>query len=369
MAQTLTDLDFMQQALGLAQLAAGVGEVPVGAVVVHQGQVIGRGHNQTLAQHDITAHAEIVALRQATTFLGNHRLDDCELYVTLEPCLMCSGAVMGARIRRLVWGAAEPKSGAAGSVLNVFADSRLNHHTAVSGGVLAAECGAELQHFFQARRQAQAVDRSTHYLREDALRLPAAHGPDWPAGVQSLWHQATPALPALDGHRLHVLAAGQGGETAVIALHSPRQWSAAYADAAVHCAAHGLAFYAPDLLGFGLSDKPKKPAWHTLDRHAAVLAEWMATLPQSRLALVAPASMATLVQRLAQAASLHASWCINETALDPALHDVPYPDAGHRVAWRVLPGLLAPATAQTPAWMHLAGEPWPQLCDLLATPR
>jgi hypothetical protein len=269
----------------------------------------------------------------------------------------------------LVWGAAEPKSGAAGSVLNVFADDRLNHHTTASGGVMAAECGAALQQFFQARRQAQVVDRSTHYLREDALRLPAAHGPDWPAGVQSLWHQATPALPALDGHRLHVLAAGQGGETAVIALHSPRQWSAAYADAAVHCAAHGLAFYAPDLLGFGLSDKPKKPAWHTLDRHAAVLAEWMATLPQSRLALVAPAGMATLVQRLAQAASLHASWCINETALDPALHDVPYPDAGHRVAWRVLPGLLAPATAQTPAWMHLAGEPWPQLCDLLATPR
>lgn len=366
MAELNTDLDFMQQALGQAQLAAGAGEVPVGAVVVHQGQVIGRGHNQTLAQHDITAHAEIVALRQAAAFLGNHRLDDCELYVTLEPCLMCSGAVMGARIRRLVWGAAEPKSGAAGSVLDVFADRRLNHHTTVSGGLMAAECGAALQQFFQDRRQAQAIDRSAHYLREDALRLPASWVPGWPEALQSLWLNA---LPALDGHRLHVLAAGQGADTAVIALHSPGQWSAAYASAAVQCAAQGLAFYAPDLLGFGLSDKPKKPAWHTLDRHAAVLAEWMAALPHSRLVLVAPASMAALVQRLAQAASVQSSWCITEPAMDPALQDLPCPDAGHRVGLKVLPALLAQANAQPPGWVHLAGEPWQQLCNSLATPR
>lgn len=366
MAEVGTDLGFMQQALSQAQLAAGAGEVPVGAVVVHQGQVIGRGHNQTLAQHDITAHAEIVALRQAAAFLGNHRLDDCELFVTLEPCLMCSGAVMGARLRRLVWGAAEPKSGAAGSVLNVFADSRLNHHTTVIGGLMAAECGAALQQFFQARRQAQAIDRSAHYLREDALRLSAASIPGWPEALQSLWLNA---LPALDGHRLHVLAAGQAGETAVVALHGPGQWSAAYVDAALQCAAHGLAFYAPDLLGFGLSDKPKKTTWHTLDRHAAVLAEWMAALPHSRLVLVAPASMAALVQRLAQVAVVQSSWCITEPAMAPALQDVPYPDAGHRVSLRVLPGLLAQANAQAPGWMHLAGEPWQHLCDSLATPR
>ena len=370
-AQVGTDLGFMQQALDLACLAAQAGEVPVGAVVVHQGQVIGRGHNQTLALHDITAHAEIVALRQAAVFLGNHRLDDCELFVTLEPCLMCSGAVMGARLRRLVWGAAEPKSGAAGSVLNVFADDRLNHHTAASGGVMADECGAALQQFFQARRQAQASERSAHYLREDALRLPSALSPRWPDGVQSLWLNT---LPALDGHRLHVLAAGQGADTAVMALHSPGQWSAAYADAARQCANQGLAFYAPDLIGFGLSDKPKKPAWHTLDRHAAVLAEWMAGLPQRRLVWVAPARMSALVERASHAASLahrlHASWCITEPVMAPDLLDLPYPDAGHRVALRVLPGLLDKATdqAQAPAWPSLGGEPWPQLCALLAAP-
>ena len=367
MAEKDADLGFMQQALDLAGLAAQAGEVPVGAVVVHQGQVIGRGHNQTLAQHDITAHAEIVALRQAAAFLGNHRLDDCELYVTLEPCLMCSGAVMGARLRRLVWGAAEPKSGAAGSVLNVFADDRLNHHTATSGGVMAGECGAALQQFFQARRQAQAFERSAHYLREDALRLPAAHSPScWPAGVQSLWLNT---LPALDGHRLHVLAAGQGADTAVIALHSPGQWSAAYADAARQCADQGLAFYAPDLIGFGLSDKPKKPAWHTLDRHAAVLAEWVAGLPQRRLVWVAPARMAALVQRLAQVAGVQSSWCITEPAMAPALLDLPYPDAGHRVGVRVLPGLLDQAREQAPAWTRLHGEPWQPLCAKLAAPR
>ena len=360
-----SDLGFMQQALDLARLAAQAGEVPVGAVVVHQGQVIGRGHNQTLVQHDITAHAEIVALRQAAAFLGNHRLDDCELFVTLEPCLMCSGAVMGARLRRLVWGAAEPKSGAAGSVLNVFADDRLNHHTAASGGVMAAECGEALQQFFQARRQAQASERSAHYLREDALRLPAALSPRWPEGVQSTWLNT---LPALDGHRLHVLAAGQGADTAVIALHSPGQWSAAYADAARQCADQGLAFYAPDLIGFGLSDKPKKPAWHTLDRHAEVLSEWMAGLPQRRLVWVAPARMAALVARLAQVASVQSPWCITEPAMAPDLLDLPYPDAGHRMGLRVLPGLLDQAPEQSPAWTHLNGQPWPQLRALFANP-
>ena len=280
---------------------------------------------------------------------------------------MCSGAVMGARQRRLVWGAAEPKTGAAGSVLNVFADDRLNHHTATSGGVMADECGAALQQFFQARRQAQASERSAHYLREDALRLPSALSPSWPAGVQSLWLNA---LPALDGHRLHVLAAGQGADTAVMALHSPGQWSAAYADAARQCTGQGLAFYAPDLIGFGLSDKPKKPAWHTLDRHAAVLAEWMAGLPQRRMVWVAPACMAALVARLAQVARVQSSWFINEPAMAPDLLNLPYPDAGHRVGLRVLPGLLDKAVeqAQAPAWPRLGSEPWTQLSALLAAP-
>ena len=232
---------------------------------------------------------------------------------------------------------------------------------------MATECGAALQQFFQARRQAQASKRSAHYLREDALRLPAALSPRWPDGVQSLWLNT---LPALDGHRLHVLAAGQGADTAVIALHGPVQWSAAYADAARHCADQGLAFYAPDLVGFGLSDKPKKPAWHTLERHAAVLAEWMAGLPQRRLVWVTPARMSALVARLAQVASVQSTWCINEPAMARDLLNLPYPDAGHRVALSVLPSLLdkANAQAQAPVWPQLGGEPWPQLCARLAAP-
>ena len=143
----------MQQALEQAKLAADNGEVPVGAIVVKNGTVIGRGFNQPIGQHDPTAHAEIQAMRQAATHLGNYRLVDCELYVTLEPCAMCSGAIQHARIARLVYGASDPKTGACGSVVNLMAETRLNHHTEITGGVLAEACGALLSAFFKARRQ------------------------------------------------------------------------------------------------------------------------------------------------------------------------------------------------------------------------
>ena len=151
-ASVLDDARFMAQALELAAAAAAAGEVPVGAVVVRDGVVIGRGHNRPLGGNDPTAHAEILALRDAAAQAGNYRLNGCELYVTLEPCTMCAGAIMHARIGRLVYGATDPKTGACGSVLDLFADSRLNHHTAVAAGVLAGECGALLQAFFQKRR-------------------------------------------------------------------------------------------------------------------------------------------------------------------------------------------------------------------------
>jgi tRNA(adenine34) deaminase len=155
----MPDPAFMQLALEQAQHAWSLGEVPVGAVVVRDGEVIATGFNQPIGRHDPTAHAEIVALRAAADKLGNYRLPGCELYVTLEPCVMCSGAMMHARLARVVFGAPDPKTGACGSVLNLFGQEQLNHHTEVVGGVMAAEASTMLRAFFAERRQAarQAV--------------------------------------------------------------------------------------------------------------------------------------------------------------------------------------------------------------------
>ena len=142
----------MGEALALARAAAARHEVPVGAIVVRDGAVIGRGGNAPIAGSDPTAHAEIAALREAARTLGNYRLPGCELYVTLEPCAMCAGAIFHARIARVVFGARDPKSGVCGSVLDLFAEPRLNHHAVVTGGVRADECGALLSEFFAARR-------------------------------------------------------------------------------------------------------------------------------------------------------------------------------------------------------------------------
>ena len=145
---------FMQLALEQAQLAWNAGEVPVGAVVVRDGVVIAVGRNAPIGSSDPTAHAEIVALRAAAAALGNYRLPGCELYVTLEPCVMCAGAMLHARLARVVYGAADPKTGAGGSVINVFEQGQLNHQTALEGGVMALEAGAMLRGFFAERRRA-----------------------------------------------------------------------------------------------------------------------------------------------------------------------------------------------------------------------
>ncbi len=155
-ARSAPDSAWMRLAIDQARNAWAVGEVPVGAVLVHEGRVLATGYNQPISAHDPTAHAEIRAIRAAAELLGNYRLVDCELYVTLEPCVMCAGAIMHARIRRLVYGAADPKTGACGSVVNLMAESRLNHHAEVVGGVLAGECGALLSEFFASRRRARA---------------------------------------------------------------------------------------------------------------------------------------------------------------------------------------------------------------------
>ncbi len=142
----------MLAALEQARKAQAAGEVPVGAVVVKDGEIVGLGFNAPIGRHDPTGHAEILALRAAATKLDNYRLPDCELYVTLEPCAMCVGAMLHARIARLVYGAADPKTGACGSVLDLFSEPRLNHHATVTKGVMAQECGALLREFFAAKR-------------------------------------------------------------------------------------------------------------------------------------------------------------------------------------------------------------------------
>lgn len=150
---TEQDQTLMTTALTLAAEAALAGEVPVGAIVVKDGKIIGRGSNAPIGSHDPSAHAEIQAMRDAAKFLGNYRLVDCTLYVTLEPCAMCAGAIQHARIARLVYGASDHKTGACGSVVNLMAEQKLNHHTQVTSGVMANECGSILTNFFSERRK------------------------------------------------------------------------------------------------------------------------------------------------------------------------------------------------------------------------
>jgi tRNA(adenine34) deaminase len=152
MPEATSDEAWMDEALALAREAAARGEVPVGALVVRDGVVIGRGGNAPIAGNDPTAHAEIAALRDAARMLGNYRLTGCALVTTLEPCAMCAGAIFHARIARVVFGAHDPKSGACGSVIDLFGESRINHHATVTGGVRAAECGRLLSEFFTSRR-------------------------------------------------------------------------------------------------------------------------------------------------------------------------------------------------------------------------
>ena len=152
-SQLETDLNWMRHALRLAEQGGAKGEVPVGAVLVKDGQAVGEGWNQPIGSHDPTAHAEIMALRAGAKYLNNYRLLDTVLYVTLEPCMMCAGAIIHARLARLVYGAADPKTGVAGSLANLFAAPYVNHRVTVEGGLLAEECGALLTAFFKERRR------------------------------------------------------------------------------------------------------------------------------------------------------------------------------------------------------------------------
>ncbi len=378
------DETFMQQALAQARGAAEAGEVPVGAVVVHQGRVIATGRNAPIDGHDPTAHAEVVALRAAAQALGNYRLDDCELFVTLEPCAMCSGAMLHARLKRVVFGAADPKTGAAGSVLNLFAEPRLNHQTQWQGGVLAGECSAVLQNFFQQRRASQRADaQRLHPLRDDALRTPDSAFDELP-GYPWQPHYLSD-LPALGGLRLHYLDEYPQGVPpsglTFLCLHGNPAWSYLYRKMIPAMLATGHRVVAPDLIGFGRSDKPKKDSFHHFSTHRQILLEFIERLDLHNVVLVvqdwggilgltlpmaapqryrgllvmntllatgdAPLSAGFLAWREMCAknpdfdvARLFSRGNPQMSAAECAAYNAPFPDRGHRAALRAFPALV-----------------------------
>lgn len=279
----MDDVTFMGIALEQAQAALASGEVPVGAVVVRNGQVIGRGRNAPIGDHDPSAHAEILALREAGQACANYRLEDCELFVTLEPCSMCSGAILHARLKRVVFGASDPKTGAAGSLLDLFSNQKLNHQTQVLGGVMAAQCAELLQGFFKHKREAGRAHSAP--VRDDALRTPDVlfenlPGYPWPARYVS-------DLPSLHGLRMHYLDAGScASSRTYLCLHGSPAWSYLYRKMIPVFLAAGSQVVAPDLIGFGKSDKPKKEAFHSFSWHRQVLLELIEHLDLKNIVLV-----------------------------------------------------------------------------------
>ena len=276
----------MELALSQARQAGAAGEVPVGAVVVKDGQVIATGRNSPIATHDPTAHAEIVALRAAAQVLGNYRLDGCELFVTLEPCAMCSGAMLHARLARVVFGAADPKTGAAGSVINLFADTQLNHQTKVKGGVLGDACAAELQAFFQIKRESKEREKRALYpLRDDALRTPDARFADLPGYPWAPRYLID--LPTLGGLRMHYLDEGPANAALTyLCLHGNPAWSYLYRKMIPVFLQAGHRVVAPDLIGFGKSDKLKKESAHSFSFHRQTLLDLVRRLDLQRIVLV-----------------------------------------------------------------------------------
>ncbi|MDO8250986.1 MAG: tRNA adenosine(34) deaminase TadA, partial [Rhodoferax sp.] len=337
----MDDAHFMALALAQAGVAMAAGEVPVGAVVVCDGQVIAVGNNAPIGHHDPTAHAEIMALRAAALVLGNYRLTDCELFVTLEPCAMCVGAMLHARLKRVVFGAPDPKTGAAGSVLDLFSNPRLNHHTLVQGGVMAAECSVLLQSFFKQKRE--QIRNSSSPVRDDAVRTPDAQFeqlPDYPWPAHYLSN-----LPALAGLRLQYLDLGPGDAALTyLCLHGNAAWSYLYRKMIPVFLAAGSRVVAPDLVGFGKSDKPKKDAFHQFSWHRQVLLELVERLDLANVILVVQDWDELLGLTLPMADERrYCGLLVLNAALDagdPA-YEAPFPDRGHRAALRAFPLMLA----------------------------
>ena len=376
----MSDADYMQLALAQARQAAEAGEVPVGAVLVQHGQVIATGCNKPISGHDPTAHAEMQALRSAAQAGGNYRLDECELFVTLEPCAMCAGAMLHARLKRVVFGAPDPKTGAAGSVIDLFAHPQLNHQTRVEGGVLAGECGAVLQDFFQQRRSEQRQEtKLNHPLRDDALRTPDsafADLPDYPWAPRYLSD-----LPSLAGLRMHYLDEGPQDGLTWLCLHGNPAWSYLYRKMIPVFLAAGHRVVAPDLIGFGKSDKPKKDSFHSFTGHRQNLLELVERLDLKNIVLVVQDWGGLLGLTLPMAAPeryrgllvMNTTLATGDVPLSPgflawremcaknpefdvarlfargnpqmsaeecAAYNAPFPDRGHRAALRAFPAMV-----------------------------
>lgn len=342
-----SDTAWMQLALAQAELAQADGEVPVGAVVVLNGHVIGAGYNTPVQSHDPTAHAEMNALREAARNLGNYRLEDCELFVTLEPCTMCAGAMLHARLKRVVFGAIDPKTGAAGSVLNVFDNPKLNHQTLVTGSVQAEPCANLLKVFFKSQRAQQHLAKAQKggALREDALRTPEhcfESGVNTP-GVTSGY---VSDLPSLAGLRLHFLDAGpDNASKTLFCLHGHSSWSEQWREAIPSWCAQGHRVICPDLIGFGRSDKPKKESFHQLAWHAQVLVELLDHFSISKVTLVVPDDVGPLVECLVTHHSNRIDTVVehNPDNLSPFAMKAPYPDAGHCAAPRAFKAFQTPS--------------------------
>jgi tRNA(adenine34) deaminase len=379
---------FMQEALREAREAAAQGEVPVGAVVVLGDAVIGRGRNSPVARHDPTAHAEVLALREAARHLGNYRLEDCTLYVTLEPCAMCSGAMLHARVQRVVYGAAEPRTGAAGSVLDVFGYPQINHQTEVVRGVLEAECAELMGEFFRRRRQEnKARDRvlEPHPLKDTALRTSArafADLPDWP--WQPQWRSD---LPALAGLRLAVVDEGpQNAARTWLCLHGSPAWGYAFRHEIAAWTAAGHRVVVPDLPGFGRSDRPKKEKAHSAAWHAEVLAELVQALDLREVVLVGQGDGARLGLAVARhmPQRFRGAWLVDAWPLagQPEKRRQWFEQAARKPSWNVGEALqaqegVAGCAAEQQAWNAPFAEPghraalqaWPRVqTELPAVP-
>jgi tRNA(adenine34) deaminase len=333
---------FMAQAIEQSRLAMADGEVPVGAVLVHRGKVIATGRNACISHRDPTAHAEIVALRAGAVALNNYRLSECELYVTLEPCAMCAGAILHARLKRVVFGAFDPKAGAIGSIFSLFDYPQLNPHTSSTGGVLAVECGDVLKSFFRARRDDQRHQQIP--LRDDALRTPEARFPTLP---QVAWTSRFICSPTfVGGLRMHFLDEGDASSPCFLCIHSKAGWSYEYRHLMTVLAGSDFRMVVPDLIGFGKSDKPKRKSAHTLQLHLDSLIGLLDVCRLERLDLIVHSSMAMLAQALVaqlpgRIRSLVVLSCDelfkNESA---DVWTAPFPDKGHMAALDAFPNLL-----------------------------
>jgi tRNA(adenine34) deaminase len=349
-----TDAEWMALALAEARRAALAGEVPVGAVLVRNGRLVASGRNAPVASHDPSAHAEILALRAAGAALGNYRLEGCELFVTLEPCAMCMGAALHARLERVVFAAADPKTGAAGSVVDLAGQPRLNHQTRVEGGVLAADSQALLQAFFQQRRS--LARELAEPLQDDALRTPDEAFDGLP-GYPFAPHYVSD-LPSQHHWRLHYLDEGpRDAHGACLCLHGPGEWSYAFRHLA---AVPGLRILAPDLVGFGRSDKPKRASAHRLEWHRDLLLEWLDRLAPGPLVLIHTPAAAELAALLRAAApGRFAALLTAPEGGEPAAAAwrAPFPDRGHEAALRAFGPVRPQASGPDPTQAaRLAGQ-------------